>query len=100
MYHGDTNERQHLKLHMTREEGGKGKMAVNQTSIGNLHIFSWPFLAAGSLVTANSHWSILSLYTDVDGQYPEPPLKLSHRALNDQWHLEMLIKMVYVPWWH
>ena len=43
MYHGDTNERQRSELHMVRKDGGKGKMAVNRTSTGNLQIFSRPF---------------------------------------------------------
>ena len=44
MCHGDTNERQRFKLHMVKKEGEKRKMAVNQTSTGNLQIFSWPFI--------------------------------------------------------
>ena len=35
--------RQCLELHMVRKEGGKGEMAVNRTSTGNLQIFSRPF---------------------------------------------------------
>ena len=37
MYHGDTNERQCLELHMVRKEGGKGKMAA-KGSAKNLEV--------------------------------------------------------------
>ena len=36
MYHGDINERQRLKLHMVKKEGGKGKMgSVRKEGMGH-----------------------------------------------------------------
>ena len=58
----------------------------------------WRALWACGRVTG--HWFIPSLYTDVGRLYSEPPLKLPHQVPTYQWHSEILIRMVYVPWWH
>ena len=47
MYHGDMNEKTMLGTTHGKERGGKGKMAMNQTSTGTLQIFSRP-VAVGS----------------------------------------------------
>ena len=76
-------ERQRSELHMVRKEEGKGEWQQTRPALATSRSLANP-LAAGSLVTANSHRSIPSLYTDVGRLYLEPPLKLPHRALTNQ----------------